>query len=81
MCDCSKKCEYNETTKKIAAVLLWTLRNIKQPVTVQEARDGLTYCRELLERDVRESTYNGQDDSETENTPDDAYYEDIHDAD
>lgn len=81
MCDCSKKCEYNETTKKIAAVLLWTLRNIKQSVTVQEARDGLTYCRELLERDVRESTYSGQDDSETENTRDDAYYEDIHDAD
>lgn len=49
--------KYSERAKAAGEVMRNYLLLAKSDLTVQEARDACTYCRALLERDVRESGY------------------------
>lgn len=49
--------KYSERAKAAGEVMHNYLLLAKSDLTVQEARDACTYCRALLERDVRESGY------------------------
>lgn len=49
--------KYSDKTKAAGEVMRNYLLLAKSDLTVQEARDACTYCRALLERDVRESGY------------------------
>lgn len=49
--------KYSEHAKAAGEVMRNYLLLAKSNLTVQEARDACTYCRALLERDVRESGY------------------------
>lgn len=49
--------KYSDKAKAAGEVMRNYLLLAKSDLTVQEARDACTYCRALLERDVRESGY------------------------
>lgn len=49
--------KYSERAKAAGEVMRNYLLLAKSDLTVQEARDACTYCRALLERDIRESGY------------------------
>ena len=49
--------KYSERAKAAGEVMRNYLLLAKSDLTVQEARDACTYCRALLERDIRESSY------------------------
>lgn len=49
--------KYSERAKAAGEIMRNYLLLAKSDLTVQEARDACTYCRALLERDVRESGY------------------------
>lgn len=49
--------KYSDKAKAAGEVMRNYLLLTKSDLTVQEARDACTYCRALLERDIRESGY------------------------
>lgn len=49
--------KYSDKAKAAGEVMRNYLLLAKSDLTVQEARDACTYCRALLERDIRESGY------------------------
>lgn len=49
--------KYSDKAKAAGEVMHNYLLLAKSDLTVQESRDACTYCRALLERDVRESGY------------------------
>lgn len=49
--------KYSDKAKAAGEVMRNYLLLAKSDLTVQDSRDACTYCRALLERDIRESSY------------------------
>lgn len=58
-CDhCKTSRPYSPQAKKAGEAMIEVLRHYKDQLTVKDARDACTFCRNTLEYDVRNCPYN-----------------------
>lgn len=52
--------QYSAQAKKAGEAMMKVMRDFAEPLSVQDARDACTFCRNILESQVRGCPYNGR---------------------